>query len=178
MRRSVLWSTLLLLMICSFTPAAAAGPELKIVAPKNGDLITGSNVTVEFQATGLKIIPSTVPLADYGKRPDANKPDEGHLHLALDLSPLVVWEKTTPYTFTGVPAGDHQLKVDLVNNDHSMRDPEVTQVIRFRTEAGQTVPAAMPTTGEAESGASIQVAILLGLLALTAGVALRRRVPS
>ena len=159
------------LMLCAFTPASAA-PTLQVLAPAEGAVLDTSNVTVEFTTSELAIVKSSVPLADYGKRPDANTPSEGHLHLTLDLWPLVVWESANPYTFMNVPPGEHQLKVELVNNDHSARQAGVSQVIRFRTTAAAAVPARMPATGGTE-----QLPALLGFFArcaLAAGAALRR----
>jgi hypothetical protein len=63
----------------------------------------------------------------------------------------------------------------VVNNDHSAREPAITQVVRFRTAGPAPLPATMPVTGAADSGAS-QAAITLFLLALCligSGVALR-----
>src|SRR5688572_27310951 len=100
MRRLMLLTVLLGLVVGSLTPAAAAQSSLTVTAPANGAVIQGNTVKVEFQAGGVKIVTSTVPVSEYGKRPDANKPDEGHLHLTLDLVPLVVWDKNEAYSFT------------------------------------------------------------------------------
>jgi hypothetical protein len=163
-------------MAYSLTSALAAGPELAIVSPVSGAVIQGTAVKVDFKANGLKILTSTVALAEYGKRPDANKPDEGHLHITLDLWPLVVWEKQEAYTFTNVPPGEHQLKVELVNNDHSAREPAITQVVRFRTEAAALVPATMPRTGASAVGGGSVVSVLLlaAICLIGSGIVLRK----
>jgi hypothetical protein len=177
MRRALLFPALLLLLVCSLTPASAAGPELAITAPTNGAVIQGTTVKVDFKTSGFTVLASQVPLDQYGKQPDANQPDQGHLHITLDLWPLVVWEKPEAYTFTNVPPGEHQLTVEVVNNDHSAREPAITQVVRFRTVGPAPVPATMPVTGAADPGAS-QAGVGLLLLALCligGGAALRRR---
>jgi hypothetical protein len=176
MRRLMFLSVLLMLMFGSLTPALAAGPELAIISPSSGAVIQGTAVKVDFKASGLKILASTVALAEYGKRPDANKTDEGHLHITLDLWPLVVWEKPEAYTFTNVPPGEHQLKVELVNNDHSAREPAITQVVRFRTESVAPVPATMPRTGAPETSAGAVVSVLLfaAICLIGCGIVLRR----
>lgn len=120
----------------------AQGPALKVTAPTSGNVINASNVTVSFQVAGFNIVPSTVPLAEAGKRPDANRPGEGHLHIMLDLQPVIVWERSEKYILENVPAGEHQLMVELVNNDHSSLSPPVVQHIRFRTAI------TMPETGQ------------------------------
>ncbi|MEO7910305.1 MAG: DUF6130 family protein [Roseiflexaceae bacterium] len=176
MRRLMFLTTLLLLMVGSLTPASAAGPELAIVSPASGAIIQGTTVTVDFKASGLAILASTVPLAEYGKRPDANKPDQGHLHITLDLWPLVVWEKPDAYTFTNVPPGEHQVKIELVNNDHSAREPAVTQMVRFRTEAAAPMPATMPRTGAPETSAGVVLSVLalIAFCLIGSGIVLRK----
>ncbi len=174
MRRLIVLSMLLLLTVGSVAPALAAGPNLAIVSPASGAVIQGTSVRVDFKTSGIKILASTVPLAEYGKRPDANKPDEGHLHITLDLWPLVVWEKQDAYTFTNVPPGEHQLKVELVNNDHSALEQPIVQVVRFRTEAAVLVPTSMPNTGETGAGTVMSMLALAALCLIGGGFALRK----
>jgi hypothetical protein len=153
------------------TPAAAAGPDVQVKSPTNGATIDGSNVTVSFEVVDFKLVPSTVPLTEAGKHPEANKPGEGHMHFTLDLEPLVVWDKNEPYTFTNVPPGEHQLVVDISNNDHAPLSPPVTKTIKFRT-TGQGLPRA----GEQPLSTTGLLAVVLGSLGLVyLGFALRRR---
>lgn len=177
MRRVLLLPSLLLLLLCSLTPASAAGPELAITAPANGAVIQGTAVKVDFKTSGFTILASQVPLDEYGKRPGANQPDQGHLHITLDLWPLVVWEKPEAYTFTNVPPGEHQLTVEVVNNDHSAREPAISQVVRFRTVGPAPVPATMPVTGAADSdpGQAAVTMLLFALCLIGGGAAMLRR---
>jgi LPXTG-motif cell wall-anchored protein len=171
MRSSPRLVGLFLLVVLVAYPAAAQGPELQVLSPTGQDVIQGSTVTVKFTASGISIVPTTVPVAEAGKRPEMNKTGEGHLHFMLDLQPLVVWEKMDAYTFTNVPPGEHQLMVELVQNDHSPLSPPVVQQIRFRTAM------LMPTTGSNESwsllAAGALMLVALGVL-LVAGRKLRR----
>lgn len=157
----------LCLLFALATPAIAQGPTLNVTSPTDGATINGATVTVAFTVTGLKLVPTTVPIPEAGKRPDANRPGEGHVHLKLDLQPLVVWERGEPYTFDNVPAGEHQLVVELVNNDHSSLTPPVRQQLRFRNAI------VMPPTGASSPDyrsilliAVIAVALALGGLML------------
>jgi len=152
-------------------PVAAAGPSLTVTTPKNGELIPGSAVTVTFAAADFKIVPTTVPVSEAGKHPEANKAGEGHVHLILDLQPLIVWEKTDPYIFNNVPPGEHQLMVELVNNDHSSLSPRVMQIIQFRSGSSAT----LPNTGMPGDRASEAALFALGVLAVIAGGLLLRR---
>ena len=165
MRRLVLLTAALVLMVGPGAALAAAAPALQVLSPGDGARITGDAVTVAFQVADFRIVPTSVPVSELGKRPDANRPGEGHLHLMLDLTPLVVWERGEPYTFTGVPAGDHRLVVELVNNDHSSLTPPVLRELRF-----QTAPM-VPRTGAGGGPAARHVVLGLGGLAWLAVVA-------
>lgn len=165
-------SLLCALLIMTVTPAAAASPELVILAPANNGVVNGTDVAVQFEAKNFTIVKSTVPLADYGKRPDLNKPNEGHLHITLDLNPLVVWDQNEAYTFNTVATGTHQLTVELVNNDHSSLTPPLVRTLRFNTApAGTVAPTAMPATGS--SSAAIVWMAALGLCLLIGGLTVR-----
>jgi hypothetical protein len=162
------------LLFGSVGMGSAQSPSLEISGPAEGSTVEGTDVTVTFQVSGISIVPSPVPLEQAGQQPEANRPGEGHLHLMLDLGSLVVWSETTPYTFTNIPPGEHQLMVEIVNNDHSSLTPPVVRQVRFRTSASQV----MPNTGVERSARPMSEAGLLaaiGLLIVGAGLVLRRR---
>lgn len=155
-------------------PAAAQGPTLTLTSPTAGAVIEGTDVQVAFTVTGIRLVPTTVPVSEAGKRPDANRPGEGHLHFVLDLQPLVVWEKGEPYTFTNVPPGEHQLMAEVVQNDHSPLTPPVVQQIRFRTTGAQMLPTT--ATGSALHPDVGRLLLILALILVLAGsLVLRRR---
>ena len=160
--RSLVIAVLLVLPSAGWT--SAAEPTLRVMEPAQGVRISGDQVRVAVQTGGITLVPSTVPLTEAGRRPDANRPGEGHLHFMLDLAPVVVWDKAEPYTFADVPAGGHRLTVELVNNDHSPLVPPVVQVIDFQ------VTPMMPRSG-AGGAASSPVAglglLMLAIVALT-----------
>ncbi len=173
MRQLRMFAALLVLVLGSFGSVAAAGPEVTVVAPKDGAVIRDSSVTVTFTTANIKLVPTTVPVAEAGKHPEANKPGEGHVHFVLDLQPLVVWEKGDPYTFSNVPPGQHQLMVELVQNDHSSLSPRVMRMIQFQV-AG---PGMLPNTGaETDEWPGRAALLALAMLLLIAGaIALRGR---
>jgi len=163
------------LLIGSVGVSSAQSPTLEVPAPTEGSTVEGTDVTVAFQVSGLSIVESTVALEQAGLQPEANRPGEGHIHLMLDLWPIVVWSTTEPYTFTNVPPGEHQLTVELVNNDHSSLDAAVVRQVRFRTSSSQV----MPNTGASDddrSGSVVGLLAVCGLTILGAGLFLRRRV--
>jgi hypothetical protein len=162
------------LLLGSIGMGSAQSPGLNVTAPAEGSTVDGTDVTVSFSVTGITIVPSTVPLERAGQQPEANRPGEGHVHLMLDLGSLVVWSTTEPYTFANVPPGEHQLMVEIVNNDHSSLNPPVVHQIRFRSSAGQV----MPNTGESRLDRTRTYTGLLalsGVVILGAGLVLRRR---
>lgn len=170
MRVLPLMLCLLVFVGVTASPVVAASPELTVTSPTNNDLVTGGDVTVRFEAKNFQIVPSTVALADYGKRPDLNKANEGHLHITLDLNPLVVWDQNNPYTFNRVPAGEHQLTVEMVNNDHSSLIPPIVRTVRFNTApTGTTAPTTMPATGSD----STMLVWIVGMCLLAAGLGVR-----
>jgi hypothetical protein len=141
---------------------AAQSAALTVLTPKNGDVLKNAAFSITFQTANIKIVPTTVPVAEAGKHPEANIVGEGHLHFVLDLQPLVVWEKTDPYTFNDVPPGEHRLMAELVNNDHSSLSPRVMQMIMFRVEG----PSTLPTTAQAEAWPGTSGLFLAGLATL------------
>lgn len=158
-----------LILTASAAFAAADTPSLSVTAPSQGAVINSSDVQVSFQVSGVQIVPSNVPMSEAGKHPEVNRPGEGHLHLVLDLQPLVLQYSNQPYTFHNVQPGAHQLMVELVNNDHSSLTPPVMQTIQFQSQA----PQVLPVTGGAVDGvmpgllaAGLALLVLGGVLAL------------
>ena len=176
MKRRLFFSLLIALALSRATAVAAQEPELMVQSPSSGQAIKGTDVPVVFHSMSFNIVPSSVPLSEAGKHPELNRAGEGHVHLMLDLQPLVVWYKSDPYSFTNLPPGEHQLMVELVNNDHSSLSPPVVQIVRFHVEL------AIPTTGMAGplSAEEARVLALIGAVLIAAGAVIRlhQRKPS
>ncbi len=138
--RRLLGIAVMLLLTLWLTAVAGAEPQLSVVTPADGETILGTTVAVQVDIKDFKLIKSTVPASEAGKRPEANQPGQGMVHLKLDLFPLVILDQGTTHTFTNIPPGEHQLEIELANNDHSLLSPSVVQVIRFKTVALQAMP--------------------------------------
>src|SRR5690349_6339095 len=91
---------LLALGLATQASAQDQSPTLTVTAPSDGATLEGASATVNFQVSGMKLVKTNVPLSEAGKHPEANRAGEGHLHITVDLQPLVVWEKSDPYTLT------------------------------------------------------------------------------
>lgn len=111
--------------------SAESESTVTFVAPTDGEMTTGE-VTAEVELEGFEIDALAV-----GK---VNEPNKGHLHFSLDGGKFdhpkysgangelavklgvdgMYSPSTEPsITYSGLPAGEHTLEVDLVNNDHS-----------------------------------------------------------
>jgi LPXTG-motif cell wall-anchored protein len=150
------------------TSVALAAPQLKVMEPAEGATIAGSTVKVVVATSDFEVVKAVVPVTEAGKRPDANETGRGMVHLQLDLQPLAILDQGDTYTFTDIPAGEHQLEVELATNDHSKLSPPVVQVVRFSTVAAQ----GLPNTGGAQSVVPGLLGVALALL--LGGLALRR----
>src|SRR5262249_33613407 len=126
---------------------------------------------VVVKISDFELIPAVVPVTEAGKRPDANQPGKGMVHLTLDLLPLAILDQGNTYTFTNVPAGEHQLQVELATNDHSLLSPPVVQVVRFRTVAEQALPA----TGAEAVSPLLVLLLIASILVIAGGLTLRRK---
>lgn len=130
-RRAALVAPLLLLVLtgCSDDKKASApkGGErpltrarVQIVFPTPNQE-TGPDVTVKVNLIGAREVPQvTGPL----------KPDEGHIHIALDNN-VVAMAYGESQTLTGLTPGKHAIQVDFVAVDHVPFRNRVTAAVLF-----------------------------------------------
>ena len=126
------------------TAAETSEATVAFVSPEDG-ATAGDPVTAEVQLENFEIDPAAVGMG--------NAEGTGHLHFSLDggkfdhpkysgaNGELAVQlgtdgqysPATEPtITYTGLPAGEHTLEVDLVNNDHS--ETGVSESVTFTVE--------------------------------------------
>jgi len=140
------------LSILSVTPAFAqvtasptpvsGTPKVTIITPQAGQTIYGDKVPVLFSVNGLA-------LTDFNTN-SYTAPGQGHIHVWLDdqnatseSAKMVIADNTI---YSDVPAGDHTIKAELVNNDHSPLTPQATVSVSFKTAPiGSPAPAPTPT---------------------------------
>lgn len=104
-------------------PASPA--KLKIISPKNGQVVRGSTVEMKVSLKDAKIVPATS--TDI-------VPDEGHLHVILD-DQLISMTGDTSQLLANLTPGQHLLKVEFVASDHAPFDPRVIAAVAFEVQA-------------------------------------------
>ena len=104
-------------------PASTA--KLAIVAPKNGQVVTGTTVQMKVSLKDATIVPAaTTDIV----------PDEGHLHVLLD-DQLISMTGDTTQLLANLTPGQHLLKVEFVASDHAPFDPRVIAAVAFEVQA-------------------------------------------
>ncbi|MCM2464918.1 fasciclin domain-containing protein [Methanoculleus oceani] len=131
------------------TPAGneTADANVTITSPEEGASIAAGNVTVSVNVTNFTLVEPTG---------QANAPGEGHLHYYLDApvptnasAPAIpetggyVVSANTSYTWENVTAGEHNLSVQLVNNDHTPLIPLMFETVNATVD-GNATPEATP----------------------------------
>ena len=125
-----------------------SGSSVSFVSPTDGEM-TGDSVTAEVELDGFEI-----DAVNVGK---ANEQDKGHIHFSLDGGKFdhpkysgangelavklgvdgMYSPSTEPsITYSGIPAGEHTLEVDLVNNDHSETGTSATTTFTVGSGGG------------------------------------------
>ena len=106
----------------------AKDPELRITAPKDGELLKDSKVVVHLESENFNIVPVGQPV----------KNGEGHFHVWLDSEKRVTADKIV--TFENVVSGKHTIVAELVKSDHSSLSPKVTKAITINVESDYVPP--------------------------------------
>src|SRR3990170_510860 len=146
-----------LLLALTFIPSLSAQakgiPTLDVLTPSEGQTIYGDKVPVLLDAQNFEIV-------DFANNTKAVA-GQGHVHLWLDDEQMTAQSAAKAiedtFTFSDAPAGDHKLRVELVNNDHtSLKPPVVVEVTSFKT-----APVASAVPPEAESGFDKKTALVI-----------------
>ena len=106
------------------TDRPASPANLRIISPKNGQVVHGITVEMKVSLTGAKIVPATSTNI---------VPDEGHLHVILD-DQLISMTGTTTQSLSNLTPGQHLLKVEFVASDHAPFDPRVITAVAFEVK--------------------------------------------
>lgn len=104
------------------TNLIASTATVKILAPKDGQVIHGSTVDVKVDLVGGKLVLQTT--TDI-------QPDEGHLHILID-DRLLTMTASLDQKVPDVSPGPHLLKVEYVAGNHLPFDPPVFDAVGFK----------------------------------------------
>lgn len=118
-------------------PAAApaeVAPEVRIVAPAQGEEVEGPDVVVQLEVSGIDIVPAGDTASGTGHH---------HLYLDADLAPFDVPIPAVPgqvvhmgdgsssFTFEGVAPGEHRVIAVVGDGLHVPLQPPVVDTVRF-----------------------------------------------
>jgi plastocyanin len=122
--------------------------QVEILAPRNGEVIIGPNVTVRLGVRGVAVREAVSGTID---------PAFGHYHLLLDTThplqeefppvrPGLVHVYGDEVTLENVAPGEHTLIVVWGFDNHNPPQPPITATVRFTTAAGRPAqpPAQQP----------------------------------
>ena len=113
-------------------PIPVGPPGLTILSPA-GALNTNANVPPTFAVSfTLKNFTLTEPVGQ------PNAINTGHLHVFIDSTYYVLWVTEAPVPIYDLTVGQHTIKLELQNNDHSILNPEVSQTITVNVQAPTT----------------------------------------
>src|SRR5581483_3902012 len=134
------------------------GPSIKIVSPAGGSqLSTTQPNVIKAQIAGL-----TLDGTKIGTPPQQGV---GHWHLYVDgkYAGLSVSDSISlpNDAMPQIPAGQHELKVQLHNNDHTPIQPDITNAITVSFAAGQAGAASQPAAAQAPAQSGQQQASAL-----------------
>jgi hypothetical protein len=117
------------------TVLAQTQPTLKVITPSEGQTIYGSKIPILISIENFNVVDfetNTLP-----------KNGEGHVHLWLD-DPNPTAESAVKlvddnFTYSDVSFGEHTVRAELVNNNHTPLRPPIVTTLKFKS-----APAASP----------------------------------
>lgn len=122
------------------TPATEMAPQetatgtVRILAPAEGATLDGSDVTVELEVTGVRIVAAGDTTSGTGHH---------HLYLDAELTPgdqpvpsvpgsiIHMGDGSATYTFEGVAPGDHRIIAVVADGVHVPLQPWVVDTVTF-----------------------------------------------
>lgn len=96
--------------------------KLSIEAPRNGQTVSGGNLTLKLGLEGATIVQATTTKI---------QPDQGHVHVMLD-GKLISMNYKLSEKLPKLTAGTHLIQVEFVASDHLPFDPRVLAQAAFQ----------------------------------------------
>lgn len=161
MHRQIQLTTIFLALSLLFTTtsfaqvkntAPLAKPTLNIITPSDGQTIYGNKIPILFAVEDFELV-------DYNTNPTPVA-GRGHVHLWLDdQNPTRESATKVPldsFTFSDVDFGEHNLRAELVNNNHTSLTPPIVVTAKFKN-----APVSSPSPPVATSGFDKNTALVI-----------------
>jgi hypothetical protein len=100
----------------------ASTGKLSILAPRNGQVVKGTNLTLKLDLKGARIVQATTTKI---------QPDQGHVHVMLD-GKLISMNYKLSEKLPKLTLGTHLIQVEFVAADHLPFDPRVLTQAAFQ----------------------------------------------
>ena len=121
---------------------AAGEPTVEILHPMEGQTVYSSEMVLKLDVQNFILNETAVG--------EPNVPGEGHYHVYINDVPMGFFAVKN-LTLDDLPEGDHNLRVELRNNDHSHLEPSVMDEVNF-TIKYPSVKITEPMEGEISYG--------------------------
>lgn len=132
--------------------AQGRAPSIVIVAPPGGTILFGNATEVTVSVANFTLAPSSIGAPAVT--------GQGHIHVLVDgFDRLEEGDLTA--ALDGLTPGDHTIKVELRNNDHSGLGAEVSAVVLVHVAARPSIRIASPASGLATSERSLNFTVAL-----------------
>lgn len=119
---AILVLTILAISFTTNVYASDPAPGLVILAPGgilNTSTVVGTSFVLAFAVSNFQLVQPGLP-------GQTNQPNQGHIHVFLDGVYYNVWAIPEGIPFNNLQPGQHTIKLELVNNDHTPLNPDVS----------------------------------------------------
>ena len=152
------FSALLATSVFAQNPA----PSLRVVTPSEGQTIYSDKVPILLSVENFQLV-------DYQTN-QLQQVGQGHIHLWLDeANPTresAVKLIKDDFTFSDVAYGDHNLRAELINNNHTSLNPPVVVTVSFKNEPiGSPSPVA---TSGFDKNTALVILVVVALVIIAA----------
>lgn len=137
-------------------------PMLKVITPAETQAVYGNKIPILFSTENFELV-------DF----QANKVNalgQGHIHLWLDdknpTAESAVKTFNDQFTFNDVAYGEHELRAELVNNNHTSLTPPVVSTVKFKSsQLSSPLPAAATSGFDKNTALVILIVVALVIAA-------------
>jgi hypothetical protein len=116
---------------CTLPASGRSTPSVSITSPTNGEVVSGSGVTVRWTAVGMEVKPAA----------EATRKEQAHFHVFVDRAPVL--NATEPWGTEAIHTGVYQQRVEQLapgthtvwvaagSMDHSPYSPYAVDSVTF-----------------------------------------------